>query len=220
MRKSNPKKTLITVVCCVVGTAILATGGIIASNAIVGGRHKVNTTASSTAISVTTSESSAATTKATEKATTEPTVKPTQAPTKKPATKPTQPTNSPSTSNSTCDEMPVMPNLIGVWGNLDNGGYCVRITNQNGNRIDFTIESRNLNNTKIATADISVTLDTCYEENGIGGTAGFRYCDSFGNSGTGSIIISGNLIDLTICEEYNSCSGWGIGIGTGTYIRV
>lgn len=151
---------------------------------------------------------------------TTPTVKPTQAPTKKPATKPTQPTNSPSTSNSTCDEMPVMPNLIGVWGNLDNGGYCVRITNQNGNRIDFTIESRNLNNTKIATADISVTLDTCYEENGIGGTAGFRYCDSFGNSGTGSIIISGNLIDLTICEEYNSCSGWGIGIGTGTYIRV
>lgn len=171
----------------------------------------------------TTAKSTDATTptvKPTQAPTQAPTVKPTQAPTKKLATKPTQPTNSPSTSNSTCDEMPVMPNLIGVWGNLDNGGYCVRITNQNGNRIDFTIESRNLNNTKIATADISVTLDTCYEENGIGGTAGFRYCDSFGNSGTGSIIISGNLIDLTICEEYNSCSGWGIGIGTGTYIRV
>lgn len=115
---------------------------------------------------------------------------------------------------------PVMPDLIGLWGNMDNGGCSIQIVKQEGNKLDIVIESRNQNGTHIATSKITVTLDTCYDEDGISGTAGFDYYDSFGAGGRGSIIISGDHIELTINEEFNPCAAWSIGNASGSYVRV
>ena len=119
------------------------------------------------------------------------------------------------------DDSMVMPDLIGLWGNPDAPGCSVRIVNQSGNTIDFVIESRTENYSKIATAKVSASLETFYDENGVlSGSSAFEYSDSFDCSGIGYIVISGNTLYLTIEQDDNQVSNWSISNATGTYVRV
>ena len=119
------------------------------------------------------------------------------------------------------DNSMVMPNLVGLWGNPDTPGCNVQIKNQCGNTIDFVIESSTENCTKIATAKVSASLETYYDENGVlSGLSSFEYCDSFGCSGIGYIVISGNTLYLTVEQYDNQPTTWSIGNATGTYVRV
>ncbi len=117
-------------------------------------------------------------------------------------------------------ESPCFPDVTGLWDHESNPGCSLQIVNQNGNDLDLVIESHNENYTKIATAKVSVTLDTYMGKHGIVGTADFDYHDSFGSGGTGTITISEGVIHLEINKEYDPCAAWNITPATGVYVRA
>lgn len=133
-------------------------------------------------------------------------------------------TNKPANNNTvdtqeTIDEV-VLPELRSTWYHNSNPTGCViKVNNQNGNTLDLTVSLSNENATKIALADINVTLsDVYYDGNIIRGEGSFNYTDSFGNEGTGGISVSENVIILVFDEEYNAGRGFGIANATGKYL--
>ena len=125
-----------------------------------------------------------------------------------------------SEDTQTEQETLCFPDVTGLWEHESNPGCSLQIVNQNGNDLDLVIESHNENYTKIATAEVSVTLDTYYGEHGIVGTADFGYYDSFGSGGTGTITLSEGVIYLEINKEFDPCAAWNITPCTGVYTRA
>lgn len=125
-------------------------------------------------------------------------------------------TNSDKTNT---DEITI-PQLKNIWCHARNPRGCtIRILSQDGNSFDMQICSSNEDATKIATADVSVTLkDVYYDGSVVRGNGSFEYTDSFGNTGTGTINVSENVILMVINEGYNAGSLWGISNTTGKYI--
>ena len=93
------------------------------------------------------------------------------------------------------------PEIEGFWMSTTNEGASIEIANQDGFNADVIIELHNENYTKIATAKVPVTFYTDYNGDKIGAMADFEYSDSFGSSGTGSIIFDGEVIRLELNEE-------------------
>ena len=133
---------------------------------------------------------------------------------------PQKPVSDKDDAKEETDEQLVLPPLHSIWVHYNNPHGCtIEITNQNGNTLDFTICSTNVNATKIATADVTVTLNEVYKDGDIiRGNGTFEYTDSFSNSGTGTLNISENAIILVINEEYNAGRGFGISNNTGKYL--
>ncbi len=150
----------------------------------------------------------------------------TQTPTEKPSEAETQPNKPVADKNNDKDnkeeesaETLVIPQLRNFWYHSNNPNRCtIEITNQNENTLSLTICSSNENATKIATAKVTVTLNDVYEDNIIRGNGSFEYTDSFGNSGTGTLNVSENVILMVINEEYNAGRGFGISNSTGKYL--
>ncbi len=136
---------------------------------------------------------------------------------KNPVSKPSENTN--DNQENHVDKL-VVPQLRTIWYHTNNPNGCtIEIENQNGNTLDLVICSSNENATKIATAKVSVTLDDVYFDGAIvRGNGAFEYTDSFGNSGTGTLNVSENVIILVINEEYNAGRGFGISYNTGKYL--
>lgn len=123
------------------------------------------------------------------------------------------------TDNQDSENYAVIPTLRTVWYNENNPSGCkIVINSQEGNTLDFTVSSQRNDSAQIATSDITVTLDSEYDGSIVRGHADFEYVDSFGNSGTGSVSVSENVIILVINEEYNDGRGWGISHTTGKYL--
>ncbi len=127
--------------------------------------------------------------------------------------------NSTDTQQTTSDEL-VIPDITRTFYHVNNPSGCAVIVNsQNNNTLSITISVSNENATKIALADVTVTLDDVYFDGIlVRGEGSFEYTDSFGNAGTGTISVSENTIILVINEEYNSGKGFGITYATGKYI--
>ncbi len=158
------------------------------------------------------------------------TVPPTQAETKTKSenkSKTNTKTNKPESNNNnntvdtqeSIDEV-VIPELRSTWYHSNNPTGCViKVNNQNGNTLDLSVSLSNENATKIALADINVTLsDVYYDGSIIRGEGSFNYTDSFGNEGTGGISVSENVIILVFDEEYNAGRGFGIANATGKFL--
>lgn len=122
-----------------------------------------------------------------------------------------------ATSFETKNEL-TLPNVTGTWQHEKNPYCTVQVLNQNGNKLDLLIESRNESATKIATAKTSVTLDLTKDGNIVRGKSDFSFTDSFGNSGNGSISVCENVITIVIDELVDLGRGWSIGNATGEYI--
>lgn len=163
------------------------------------------------------------------------TIKETQAPNKKPTQAETQPQTQTNTQQSkpvadkntnpdSKQDKPVenlvIPQMRTLWYHSNNPNGCtIEITNQKGNTLSFTICCTNEKATKIATADVTVTLNDVYEDGSIvRGNGSFEYTDSFGNSGTGTLNVSENVILMVINEEHNAGRGFGISNSTGKYL--
>ena len=110
-----------------------------------------------------------------------------------------------------------LPEITGTWVNENNSHCTVQVYNQDGNTIDFMIESTNESYTKIATANVSVTLELRHDGAVVRGTSDFDYTDSFGNSGKGRISASENVITIAL-DKATDVNGWGIGNASGDYI--
>ncbi len=120
----------------------------------------------------------------------------------------------------TSEDTLVIPTLTGVWKHETHPNNCaIEVNMQCGNTLDMTISVANDRATKIALANVTVTLDKVYDDGVvIRGEGSFEYTDSFGNKGTGTASVSENVILLVINEEYNAGCGWGISYATGDYI--
>jgi hypothetical protein len=93
-----------------------------------------------------------------------------------------------------------LADVTGTWQHAKNPYCTVQVLNQNGNKLDLLIESRNESATKIATAKTSVTLNLWKDGDIVRGESEFGFTDSFGNSGNGSISVSENKITVVINE--------------------
>ena len=111
-----------------------------------------------------------------------------------------------------------LADVTGTWQHVKNPYCTVQVLNQNGNKLDLLIESRNESATKIATAKTSVTLNLWKDGDIVRGESEFGFTDSFGNSGNGSISVSENKITVVINEIVELGRGWSIGNVTGDYV--
>ncbi len=117
----------------------------------------------------------------------------------------------------TTDNELTLPDVTGTWKHGNNiNGCSVQIFNQDGNKIDFMIESTNEDATKIATAKVSVELDLWHDGSVVRGESNFEVTDSFGNSGKGRISVSENVVTI-ILDDFTNVSSWGIGNTSGNY---
>ena len=114
-----------------------------------------------------------------------------------------------------------VPDYEGLWKSTTNEGASIQVLNQDGTDMDLVIELHNENYTKIATANVFVSLDVTANDGNTGvetATADFTYCDSFGSYGTGTVTFDdeGNLF-LELNEE--DTGAWTIAPAAGTFVR-
>lgn len=115
-----------------------------------------------------------------------------------------------------------VPDYEGLYMSTTNGGASIEILNQEGTDMDLVIELHNANYTKIATANVFVSLDITPNDGNTGvemATADFEYCDSFGSCGTGTVSFDdeGNLY-LDLDEQHTGA--WTIAPAEGVFVRV
>ncbi len=86
------------------------------------------------------------------------------------------------------------------------------VYSQDGQTVSFIVVSYNSTGTKIASSDIrDVELH--------GGSGTFRFTDSWGNTGHGTITFDGDTMDLNIVVEYINNSLWALDQASGTYTK-
>ena len=123
-----------------------------------------------------------------------------------------------ATNEDTTKSELTIPDVTGTWKHENNPDGCsVQVFNQDGNKIDFMIESTNESHSKIATAKASVELDVWDDGTLVRGESEFEVTDSFGNSGKGTILVSENVIKI-IFDEFDNVNVWSIGNTSGDYI--
>lgn len=112
-----------------------------------------------------------------------------------------------------------VPDFEGLWKSTTNMGASIEVLNQQGSDMDLVIELHNEDLTKIATANVFVSLNITPNDGNTGietATADFEYCDSFGSCGTGTITFDdeGRLF-LELNEE--NTGAWSIAPAAGEF---
>lgn len=107
------------------------------------------------------------------------------------------------------------PFMEGLWKHTEKDHASVQVLNQDGNKADLVLECSNENYSKIATAKFSVEFTSYTTDNGIMSSAEFKYTDSFGSTGTGTITCDGVHMHLELKPDTNG--PWSIAPMSGDY---
>lgn len=124
----------------------------------------------------------------------------------------------------------VLSDVTGMWEHVEYGEYyTINITSQDGNLLHMKITAVSKIGLHIAESDVDVTvvldaaggegLDDLETLANLGGKGSFTYEDSFGNTGTGEILVSKDTITLSIYQTKPGAN-WGIFGASGNYKRA
>lgn len=99
---------------------------------------------------------------------------------------------------------------IGCWGSDRISEFV--IYEQEGQTISFIVVSYNSTGTKVAASVVrNVELHN--------GSGSFKFADSWGNTGHGTISFSGDKMELNIVSDYTNNSNWAVDQASGRYTK-